>query len=427
MKKLWLALVIVAVLCLGCWAGAEESCTHETGVWKAIGDNKYHGVDCLYCGKFLYYQEHFEDCRAPGKCWGCGEQNVQLSYLNHITSVWKNLGDTHQEQCEYCGIALGEKAAHYSYCDRPSYCNRCQTDNVPVSADRMYHCDSEWIDLGDGTHQKRCTGCGVVYETESHLAYCSKPGTCYRCGIVNLPEDEVAHTDGRFIDLGREHQFVCDDCGYKGEADSHVVGCKDPTHCVDCWLEIEEGNYSVNHSTETVDLGEMCGWRCVDCGEDILKFAMHTLSCGSSTKTCLMCQADLSKFSPKKYHLSHANAKYTSVSDTHHKVDCKECGVVATTEHWKWCDGNDVCPDCQSKGVTFKIKHYSWCGCDEKEAKVPGDADGNSSVTLADVRAILAGNVSSEANADVTGDGKVDQQDVLRIMQYISGWDVTLQ
>ena len=84
--------------------------------------------------------------------------------------------------------------------------------------------------------------------------------------------------------------------------------------------------------------------------------------------------------------------------------------------------------DMSEKGAAVfqQIRHSLSFG-EEGGTRLPGDADGNSSVTLADVRAILSGNVSSEANADVTGDGNVNEKDVLRIMQYISGWDVLLE
>ena len=59
--------------------------------------------------------------------------------------------------------------------------------------------------------------------------------------------------------------------------------------------------------------------------------------------------------------------------------------------------------------------------------RLPGDADGNSRVTLNDAIAILEGTVSNDANADVNGDSKTDINDALRILQYLAGWNVTLQ
>ena len=63
--------------------------------------------------------------------------------------------------------------------------------------------------------------------------------------------------------------------------------------------------------------------------------------------------------------------------------------------------------------------------------RLPGDADDNEGVELNDAIAILrvlsgeATSISS-ANADVNGDGKVDLHDVLLILQYLAGWNVSL-
>ena len=67
-----------------------------------------------------------------------------------------------------------------------------------------------------------------------------------------------------------------------------------------------------------------------------------------------------------------------------------------------------------------------------RPSKLPGDADGDSSVTLSDaldlLRAVAGEDVSiNAANADVTGDGQADLHDVLLILQYIAGWNVSLK
>lgn len=64
--------------------------------------------------------------------------------------------------------------------------------------------------------------------------------------------------------------------------------------------------------------------------------------------------------------------------------------------------------------------------------RIPGDADDSGEVRIQDVVTILAscsgaGTEINRANAEVTGDGTVDLYDVLLIMQYVAGWNVTLQ
>jgi len=64
--------------------------------------------------------------------------------------------------------------------------------------------------------------------------------------------------------------------------------------------------------------------------------------------------------------------------------------------------------------------------------RVPGDADGDGEVNMDDVLLIMEhdskGNVVINArNAEVTEDDLIGTSDVLLIMQYLSGWDVTLK
>lgn len=83
-------------------------------------------------------------------------------------------------------------------------------------------------------------------------------------------------------------------------------------------------------------------------------------------------------------------------------------------------------------GKTYTItKNFTITGNAAPE-RLPGDADGNEGVSIDDVIALLR-HLASEsvkintANADVNGDGKVDVKDVLRILQYDAGWNVTLK
>ena len=64
--------------------------------------------------------------------------------------------------------------------------------------------------------------------------------------------------------------------------------------------------------------------------------------------------------------------------------------------------------------------------------RLPGDADDDGTVTLADALCVLSYTAGDEvqinlSNADVAGENGVNLEDALRIMQYIAGWNVTLQ
>ena len=68
----------------------------------------------------------------------------------------------------------------------------------------------------------------------------------------------------------------------------------------------------------------------------------------------------------------------------------------------------------------------------EPSARIPGDVTGDGKVNLSDVVRLLK-YVSkwdvtiNEANSDVTGDGKINLSDVVRLLKYVSKWDVALQ
>jgi len=69
---------------------------------------------------------------------------------------------------------------------------------------------------------------------------------------------------------------------------------------------------------------------------------------------------------------------------------------------------------------------------DAAPERLPGDADDNEGVGVNDAIAILRAFAGEDVsinteNADVTGDGKVNLEDALRLLQYIAGWNVTLQ
>lgn len=80
----------------------------------------------------------------------------------------------------------------------------------------------------------------------------------------------------------------------------------------------------------------------------------------------------------------------------------------------------------ESDGLIFTLVRGS------ASPSVPGDADGDAGVSLADAVAILdycsGGSAAIKAaNADVNADGAVDLHDALLILQYIAGWNVTLK
>ena len=236
--------------------------------------------------------------------------------------------------------------------------------------------------------------------------------------------------------------------GCWARAELYCSQCDQPMNIVDegntCEIKcsncgaIEE----VHQDPQWVDGGEyVCKQVCMKCGKDLDSTMAHVMLCDTNGK-CYYCKTDLTKYRPSSYNFLHSfdakvEAKY--YSQTHHEIGCSACNKGELEKHTGFCADEAMrCFTCGVEGVVIEEKQImhafdakgicNRCGKSANATHViPGDADNNSSVTLADVRAILSGNVGSEANADVTGDGKADQQDALRIMQYISGWAVTLK
>lgn len=90
----------------------------------------------------------------------------------------------------------------------------------------------------------------------------------------------------------------------------------------------------------------------------------------------------------------------------------------------------DITP---KNGSTYTLtKTFTITGDDSGEDRVPGDVDGNDSVNLSDalnlLRSLAGENVNiNVANVDVNDDGKADIYDVLLLLQYVAGWNVTLK
>ena len=89
-----------------------------------------------------------------------------------------------------------------------------------------------------------------------------------------------------------------------------------------------------------------------------------------------------------------------------------------------------VCSYGDVRGETW-VTVLDWEDDEETTDRLPGDADGNGVVNLADVTTILDalanGGSVYFSNADVNADGVMNIQDALRILQHLAGWDVTLQ
>lgn len=202
--------------------------------------------------------------------------------------------------------------------------------------------------------------------------------------------------------LGEYHHVECHNLNCAYEADlKHSVECEDMTKCIVCGNTTNLSNAEIRHIKTCTYYRGKYGEILADISYTFDEYK-HRVECFCGEKVW------------EDYH--EANC-YSSKPGTCYECDVENAIILEENlKHYVFLEDDDGLVKC------------SYCDYVKTEAvRLPGDADNNSSVTIDDAIAILSGSVSSDSNADVNGDGNVDQQDVLRIMQYLAGWGVTLQ
>lgn len=460
MKKWWVVLAVSVVLI--CWTGcatAEWYFNCATCGWTAgyvedcgeyhrnvcsayghVGEAEPHVVycndvtQCGICGNSANlsnanfghaYEEttydeykHYKVCACGtteeyhrAQCWrdrtvcnDCGASDVVIAEENlyHYFGVWSDVNGLCQMKCRYCDAVTGEAMPHYSFCDEPDKCVNCGSQFEPTE-DNVMH-ELEYINLGD-EHARKCTKCEYASAAEAHYSYCDDPNTCDVCEYQFEPDSsDIRHISVEYVDVSDKHEAWCSGCQAFLWSQAHYAWCSDPTTCAVCGVQ-SDGMQCI-HYYRYVDDGEYHKIQCDSC--DYTSKEKHYGYCDYQPDTCAACGATVALDESEYNHSVRANVVIT---DAKHSFDCKVCDTHVEYAH---IYDNGYCMICGYKKGSL-------------QPSLPGDADGSDSITLSDALAILAGDVSNEANADVTGDGKVNEQDALRIMQYDAGWDVTLQ
>lgn len=509
-----LTLAAVVLLCLGSWAAAE-GCSHEFEPMGVSISSTQHAIVCSGCGYQYYVKDHYEVCDTPGECRGCLETGVELAYTVHFEK-YRDLGDMHQKYCSSCNVVLADAEEHNIWCTDPAYCTRCGLDDLSVTKDLINHKSgsAEWVDLGNGMHQKQCNDCGELFETEDHWQYCYDPSVCAYCGATGLdPEmsshhvtfenmgayhlatcvycDEFSFEEAHFkvctseenvcvvcgvatdqIEVSHYHENgVCVDCGHVMECDHYSAACNAPTVCGDCGATgITASRIYHPFDFIMVDDGVEHHQECSGCGE-VFWTQEHYIACiAEFPAICWVCHFEIGEEAKPSRLCSEV---YEDHGDTHY-IKCELCGKVTEGEHEVACTNPSYCAKCKAENVSVSediIRHGTpWVGqdkatyndethtytcpdCDKtvtrpheydkngndcmycdywRQSIYPGDADNSNGVSLADAIAVLQycadDSVSiNTTNADVTGDGMVNEQDLLRLLQYNAGWDVTLE
>ena len=487
MKKLWLLVCLALCLCCCTAAMVEELDAEEKAAIFCTFNDAYCDAPtvCIQCGKTLtnpwivhhevyvdlgdkhqvvctacdYVEEpesHSVKCDAPTTCQYCGKEGVTDCYVYHIETRYVDIGDNkHQKQCDWCGF-VDVPSMHSVMCYEPTRCEDCDAEGLTMEP--TGHIGVGWADLGT-EHQYYCTTCGKTWPAEPHFGFCNDPTTCMVCRKENVTilEGYVAHS-GHCEWNEIECWFVCDGCDYEDEPTPHVGSCRTPNRCANCG----EDNVTIDaeyleHPWERYeDLGDMHQMVCDYCGYKEEPWEHYGWCDAEEPNYCYICEKYVDEIKN-----SHSDTCFVDIGDMHQKV-CKYCGYKwEPTGHWATCEDPETCIACGKMVGPERITHRAggtyadlgdkcqyWCPSCEQTAigehdyvagkcencghvqsapSVPGDVDGSSAVTLNDAFVILERSYSGNESADVTGDGQVDAYDALRILQYLAGWNVTLE
>lgn len=368
--------------------------------------------------------QHWVLCSDQTVCVECGAQEVSVPE-DEIVHEWlfTDLGEQHRLYCLLCDYEE-EPEEHFALCDATDVCAGCGAKGLELTADFIVH-DGKYTDLGD-QHQYKCMSCGYQDAPEYHWAVCDDPVTCAGCGAIRLdiPDEEIYHDEG-YIILDGQHKVVCGRCDYEEAPADHVAVCSAPTECFYCKTVIEAMpiadmlHFAENVATNMTDTTHEN--YCTHCGFS-WGVLPHRVNCADPT-SCSTCGK--TGLNTADYPCYHAGPFADMViTETGHTFDCGHCGKHADDE-----------PHTYDKGYCVTCGHKS--GSDSPDvpdtpARLPGDANEDGKVSILDALAVLQRDVGwniaiNTSNADVDADGSVTIQDALLILQYDVGWNVELK
>lgn len=290
-----------------------------------LGDTHING--CEYCGyrpEWAWEDRHWACCEAGLICGLCGATMEKYDYYEYGSDdEWIDLGDQHQLHCLTCGT-MYEPEDHRAVCTDPDVCVDCGA-SVSFEADQLEHWSTEWENLGD-THRLVCYDCGCVVDEGEHYARCTEPEVCDACGaFVNFEEDQLVHWYSEWEDHGDTHREVCSDCGYVFSEGPHEAICTSKTVCYYCEYTIPavDDDHTLHYTSK-------CKWRttyttcqeyCTDCGYE-WEEGEHVAYC-TSPDVCLYCGE--SDVLTELFHdmASRVNITWTTAV---HNYDCGICG-----------------------------------------------------------------------------------------------------
>ena len=332
MKKIWIALVVIAMLALLCTLGmitvfaeegGQEPCSHENA--EGLYNNDEHWVACPDCN---------EEWRAP-----------------HVFELVALDNERHALACE-CGRVLSDSIDSHSWelaeGEYHLICSECGA----TSADCVY---DQVIYYNDAYHTYGCI-CGKVDPNgvkEAHAVDMTKlqyndDAHWYGCPCGYGAQDVADHVWGEaWVTDGTHHWKECVDCGAKSELAEHSGGtatCQTAAVCAECGASYEADTYA--HVNDAVSYNKnnthhTAFYAC--CGEVVVALERHTFADGVCTACGYTCNHDVV--------ISGATHTFVSTGNNTHIVVCRNCQM----QEEKACFGGEatcvakaVCEDCKT-------------------------------------------------------------------------------
>ncbi|MBO5355220.1 MAG: hypothetical protein J6B09_04045 [Clostridia bacterium] len=332
MKKIWIALLVIAMLTVLCTLGMITVFAEEVGQEPCLHESKQN---------FYNNDEHWEICTNCGKEW----------HESHTFGLIALDDERHALKCE-CGRVLSDSIDAHAWVltegeDHLS-CSECGKTTTGCVYDQVTY-------YNDAYHTFGCI-CGKTDPNgamETHVVDMTKlqyddAAHWYGCDCGYGVQQKAEHVLGEaWVTDGTHHWKECVDCGAKSALAAHSGGtatCQVDAVCAECGTSYEADAYT--HVSDTLVFSKnnthhSAVYAC--CGEIAVSLERHTCVDGVCTACGYACTHDIV--------IDGAIYNYVSTGNDTHIVVCRNCqlqvekacyGGVAT------CVAKAVCDDCKT-------------------------------------------------------------------------------
>ena len=332
MKKIWIALVVIAMLALLCTVGmitvfaeegGQESCLHENA--EGLYNNDEHWTTCPDCN---------ETWSAP-----------------HVFELVALDNERHALACE-CGRVLSDSIDSHNWelaeGENHLFCAECGATTTACVYDQVTY-------YNDAYHTYGCI-CGRVDPNglmEAHAVDMAKlqyndAAHWYGCPCGYGAQDVADHVWGEaWVTDAAHHWKECVDCGAKGSLAEHSGGaatCQEAAACAECGASYEADTYT--HVSDALaykmnNTHHTALYAC--CGEVVVALERHNFVDSVCEACGYTCNHDVV--------ISGATHTFVSTGNNTHIVVCRNCQLQEEKDCFggeATCIAKAVCEDCKT-------------------------------------------------------------------------------